>query len=139
MNGVAVTLKVLVLKINKSNFKKGNKPWNKGMKGIHLSPESEFKKVQTAGNKNNKWKGGIQKPKNDCTLLYNGTGNKVKRRPREIYKQHHGKISDNHVIYHLNGDKYDDSIGNLIAISRAELVKLNKNKKKCTILKKEIY
>lgn len=25
-------------------FKKGYNPWNKGLKGIHLSPESEFKK-----------------------------------------------------------------------------------------------
>jgi hypothetical protein len=26
------------------NFKKGNAPWNKDLKGIHLSPESEWKK-----------------------------------------------------------------------------------------------
>lgn len=30
--------------MRKGDFKKGHTPWNKGMKGIHLSPKSEFKK-----------------------------------------------------------------------------------------------
>lgn len=30
-----------------THFKKGNRPWNKGLKGIHLSPKSEFKKGRT--------------------------------------------------------------------------------------------
>ena len=29
---------------NKTSFKKAHIPWNKGMKGIHLSPKTEFKK-----------------------------------------------------------------------------------------------
>lgn len=35
----------------------GRIPWNKDVKGIHLSPETEFKKNQTTGDKNYKWKG----------------------------------------------------------------------------------
>ena len=31
-------------------FEKGQTPWNKGLKGIHLSPQSEFKKGQTSAN-----------------------------------------------------------------------------------------
>lgn len=48
-------------------FKKNNKPWNKGIKGIHLSPATEFKKgVRTSPktefkkcpeNKHPRWKG----------------------------------------------------------------------------------
>jgi hypothetical protein len=34
---------------NKSSFKKSNTPWNKDKKGIHLSPETEFKKDQNVG------------------------------------------------------------------------------------------
>jgi hypothetical protein len=33
--------------------------WNKGLKGIHLNPKTEFKKGQTSGEKNINWKGGI--------------------------------------------------------------------------------
>lgn len=38
-------------------FKKGHLPWTKGMKGIHLSPETEFKKGQLANEKHPFWKG----------------------------------------------------------------------------------
>jgi len=31
-------------KPNSTSFRKGNRPWNKGRKGIHLSPATEFKK-----------------------------------------------------------------------------------------------
>ena|SRR3990167_654594 len=37
--------------------KKGSIPWNKNLKGIHLSPITEFKKGQTADEKNAAWKG----------------------------------------------------------------------------------
>src|SRR3990167_3078587 len=39
-------------KPNKTSFRKGSIPWNKGKKGIHLSPQSEFKK----GHKPKSWK-----------------------------------------------------------------------------------
>lgn len=29
--------------MKRGDFSKGHKPWNKGLKGIHLSPETEFK------------------------------------------------------------------------------------------------
>lgn len=38
-------------------FKKGNKPWNDGVKGIHLSPATEFKKGVLAPNWNGFKKG----------------------------------------------------------------------------------
>lgn len=40
-------------------WEKGHIPWNKGLKGIHCSPKTEFKKGQNAGSKNPSWKGGI--------------------------------------------------------------------------------
>ena len=40
----------------KTEFKKGNIPWNKNLKGIHLSPKSEFKKGQPAPMKGRKVK-----------------------------------------------------------------------------------
>lgn len=37
----------------------GRPAWNKGLKGIHLSPLSEFKPGQMKGENNVNWKGGI--------------------------------------------------------------------------------
>ena len=113
---------------NSGSFKKGNEPWNKGKKGIHLSPETEFKEGQRAGEKNNTWKGGIQEMKNDCVYLYDGIG-KRKRRPRTIYEEHNGEIPKGYVIVHKDGDRYNDSPDNLEAISRAELVLRNSGRK----------
>lgn len=39
---------------NKSGFKKGNIPWNKGLKGLHHSPSTEWKKGNTPWNKGKK-------------------------------------------------------------------------------------
>jgi hypothetical protein len=45
-------------KNNPQVFKKDSIPWNKGKKGIHLSPKSEFKKGVVYSFKRN-WKGGF--------------------------------------------------------------------------------
>jgi hypothetical protein len=37
----------------------GGVPWNKGLKGIHLSPKTEFRKGHGIGENNYMWKGGI--------------------------------------------------------------------------------
>lgn len=107
----------------KTSFKKGFIPWNKNLKGIHLSPKTEFD-GSFNGDKHPSWKGGIQKPKGDCIYVWSGI-NKRKRRPRVIYEEHFGKIPKGYVIYHKDKNKLNDDISNLIAISRAELVKLN--------------
>lgn len=64
-----VGLKYTLHKINPTSFKKndprvlgntfakGNPSWNKGLKGIHLSPNTEFKKGNNLGEANIKWRG----------------------------------------------------------------------------------
>jgi hypothetical protein len=42
---------------NKGWFYKGMKTWNKGLKGMHVSPKTEWKKGQCMGIKNINWKG----------------------------------------------------------------------------------
>ncbi len=111
-------------KILDTAFKKGNEPWNKDLKGIHLSPASEFKKRQHVGKEHASWKGGVQRNEKDCTYLWAGC-NKRKRRPRLVYEKHYGKLSKGLIIYHKDGDKDNDSIRNLVAITRAEILKLN--------------
>ncbi len=106
-------------------FVKGSQSWNKGMKGLHSSPKTEFKKGQFVGKENPSWKGGVQKVKNDCTHLWIGANQRA-RRPRKVYEEHFGEIPEGFVIYHRDGNKNNDLIENLIAISRVELIILNR-------------
>lgn len=109
---------------NKSWFKKGHVPWNKNVKGIHLSPETEFNS-SVYGKAHPSWKGGVQKMTKDC--YYHWTGpNKRKRRPRVMWEKYHGSIPEGHVIWHINGDNTDDRLENLECITRGEMMKRNK-------------
>jgi hypothetical protein len=110
--------------MNKNTFKKGHSAWNKGVKGIHLSPKSEFKKGQFTGNTHPSWKGGVQENKNDCVYIYTGVNNRV-RRPKKIYEDFCGDVPKGWIIYHIDKNKHNDSLDNLIAIPRAILVMLN--------------
>lgn len=108
----------------KGRFEKGHKPWNKGVKGIHLSPSTEFKKGELIGKEHYSWKGGIQINKNDCAYVNIGANQRV-RRPRKIYLDVNGAIPRGWVLYHIDGDKHNDDLNNLIAIPRAILVRIN--------------
>lgn len=110
--------------MNRGSFKKGSAPWNKNLKGFNPSPETSFKEGQYVGDAHPSWKGGEQIPLNDCVHLWDGANNRV-RRPRKIYEQHYGAIPEGFVVVHQDGDRYNDSPDNLIAISRAENLKRN--------------
>jgi len=105
-------------------FKKGHKPWNSGVKGIHLNPSTEFKKGEMVGKDHYSWKGGEQLNKKDCAYLYNGVNKRV-RRPKKVYEDANGTIPNGWIIYHLDRDKDNDHLDNLIAIPRAVLVRIN--------------
>lgn len=112
----------------KGQFVKGINPWNKGMKGFCPSPETTFKKGEDhRGASHVSWSGGIQKPKNDCVQLWDGVG-KIKRRPKVVFEENYGPVPSGYVIYHIDGDKHNDSPENLEAISRGELLKRNRFK-----------
>ena len=113
--------------VNLGKFIKGMMPWNKGKAGIHLSPETEFKKGQFVGENHPSWKGGIQKFKTDCAYVHTGANERV-RRPKLIWEEHFGKLPKGYLIFHKDGDNKNDSIDNLEAITRAELLKRNRAK-----------
>ena len=46
-----------------TRFKKGNTPWNKDLKGLHLNPETEFREDKYVGENHPSWKGGVQTSK----------------------------------------------------------------------------
>lgn len=113
---------------NNGCFKKGHVAWNKGMKGFNPSPETTFKEGELVGAEHPSWTGGEQVMKSDCTYLWDGCNKRV-RRPRKIYEQHYGKIPDGYVVIHKDGDRYNDTPENLLAISRAENLKRNNDEK----------
>lgn len=108
-------------------FKKGRTPWNKGMKGIHLSPATEFKKGEIIGKDHPSWKGGIQFIKNDCVHVNVGANQRV-RRPKKVYEEAFGEIPKGWVLYHLDKVRTNDDLDNLIAIPRVILMMLNANR-----------
>lgn len=83
-------------------FRKGNKPWNDGKKGFDPSPKTHFKEGINVGEKNFTWKGGVQKPKNDCVHLWNGCNKRI-RRPKSIYEKAFGKVPKGFVVYRTLG------------------------------------
>lgn len=105
-------------------FEKGHSPWNAGLKGIHLNPSTEFKKGEMVGKDHYSWKGGEQYIKNDCVYVSTGANQRV-RRPKKVYEDANGKIPNGWILYHLDGDRHNDSLNNLIAIPRAILVRIN--------------
>ena len=108
-------------------FEKGHKPWNAGVKGIHLHPDTEFKKGEMVGKDHYSWKGGVQVVKNDCVYLHVGANQRV-RRPRKVYEDTYGAIPKGWILYHLDRDSHNDDLDNLIAIPRAVLVMINSNR-----------
>ena len=122
-----------------NSFAKGHIPWNKGLKNIHLSPASEFKKGQIGTNhlpigsiverlERNKLRNFIKIAEpNKWTYLY-----------AYIWEKENGKIPKGYVLHHINFVSNDDRLENLICITRAEhinihrkeLVNGNKNRKK---------
>lgn len=113
----------------KGQFVAGANTWNKGIKGFRPSPETEFKVGELVGEIHPSWKGGVQVTKNDCTYLWDGA-NKRKRRPRAVWEEHNGTLPEGYVVIHLDMDAHNDDISNLKAITRAELLKHNRNNKR---------
>lgn len=112
-----------------NRFPKGNIPWNKGLKGIHLSPESQFT-PEDRGARHCCWKGGIQRNANDCIYVQNpDKAYDRRRRPVVVYEQTYGPVPPGFVVVHKDGDRYNDNPENLEAISRAENMRRNSNRK----------
>ena len=103
-------------------FHKGHAPWNRNLKGIHLSPHSEWKKGQP---------GATHVPVGTETVYRDTSGrprmrvkigepNRWEMRARIIWERHHGPIPRGMVVHHKNRDKLDDRIEKLELISRAD-------------------
>jgi len=86
--------------------------------------KTSFKTGQFTMETHPSWKGGIQKHQDGYHITL--ATNKRTKLARHVYMQVYGEIPARYVIYHLDGDKYNDDIDNLQAVSRAELIVLNR-------------
>lgn len=107
-------------------FKKGNEPFNKGLKG-QCAPGSEkgwFKKGSMP--KNHKPVGSERIDSKDGYILIKTAEPRTWRhKHRVIWEQHNGPVPRNHVVIFLDGDKANLDISNLALISRSELKIMN--------------
>lgn len=112
-------------------FTKGMEPWNKGTKGLVKSNKTSFKK----GNKPINWKpiGSERLDRDGYTLIkINNEGSMWERwtaKHKYLWEKYNNrKVPKGHVVIFADQDKRNFNEENLILVSKAELLKLNRNK-----------
>ena len=132
----------------RTEFKKGRKTWNKGLKGVMKANKSSFKKGQKPVN----YRGGYKIQKDGIYVItkkkryYIKDGKKIsvniyEQLARKKYREAFGDFDKKLIVYHKDGDNLNNELDNLELISRKELmrrnVENNSKKKKCSICGKE--
>ncbi|HUH57656.1 MAG TPA: HNH endonuclease signature motif containing protein [Pseudomonadales bacterium] len=116
----------------RSRFKKGQQPWNTGLKGWDAggnSHKTRFKRGH--GNSNNEHPVGYEKLDKDGVLLrkVSKTGERREKwRPVKdiVYEEHNGQIPEGHIINFNDGNKENYDPSNLIALTRAQMLDRNR-------------
>lgn len=116
---------------NQTSFKRGDTPWNKNKKGIHLSPKSEFKKGSVPKN----WvKVGTIKVRIDHKKrqarerkwIKIGEPNKWILYANYVWIKNKGKINKGMLIHHKDENTLNDNIGNLQQLSRKDHINIHR-------------
>ena len=110
--------------MNNGCFKKGHKTWNKGIHHAPAGSERGHFKPEHCMENHACWKGGVQHMSHDGVYLMLSSKHRA-RRSRLNYAAEHGEIPKGFVIWHIDGDKNNDNIDNLEAISRATMMRRN--------------
>jgi len=118
--------------MNEGFFKKGHIPWNKGLKGVHNSPETEFKKGHLPHN--TKYDGCI-KLRNNFKRNYKCFYIRINKNcwcelHRFLWEKNFGIIPNEMLVVFKDGNFMNVSIDNLELINRKENLKRNRNRKK---------
>lgn len=110
-----------------ASFKKGNEPWNKGMKGLTFEgcKATQFKKGHPPVNY--RQVGSERVTIDGYTEIKVSDPNKWELKHRILYREYHGEIPKGHVVIFADRDKSNFNKENLIAISRNKLKVMNRN------------
>jgi hypothetical protein len=109
-------------KPNATTFKKGQKPWNKGTKGVMKVSSTSYKK----GRKSENWlpvgSVRIRCERNDWRRAYIKVAepNVWLLRCHAVWISAHGPIPEGMLIHHTDRDRLNDKLENLELMSRAE-------------------
>lgn len=114
-------------------FGKGHKSWNKGTKGLTGPNKTSFKKGSIP--KNRKGVGTERICSKDGYVLVKvperdpHTGFQTRWKHKHVYmwEQEHGPVPEGMVVVFRDGDKLNIETDNLMLISRAELLQLNRH------------
>ena len=123
---------------NKGQFVKGHKTWNKGLFGWQGANCTSFTKKDLEARR------VIGKPRKGRDGMVCASEEKipVKSRNGKVYmhqrrisyskwlieQQLGRKLESNEIVYHIDGDKYNNELSNLEVITRAELLKRNEKR-----------
>jgi len=121
-------------KVAGGRFAKGNTPWNKDIKGIHLSPHSEWKpgceshKRSAVGTVTLRHR---QREQHRRAFVKIAQPDVWRERAVVVWEQHFGrKVPAGFVVHHKDRDPLNDSIDNLEAMSRADHAREHVNDRK---------
>ena len=106
-----------------TQFQKGDEPWNKGLKGIHLSPKSEFKKGCDSNRRVDVGTVTIRhrkREKNPRAWIKVAEPSSWVPLARYVYEAEHGPLDKGLVIHHIDRNPLNDSLENLVAMTRRE-------------------
>lgn len=108
---------------NAGQFTKGNEPWNKGLKGIHLSPETQWKKGCESNRKLPLGSVTIRHRKREAhprAWVKVAEPNVWRERAKVEWERAYGPVPKGMVIHHKDRNPLNDSLENLQAMTRAE-------------------
>jgi len=107
-------------------FTKGFTPWNKGVTGYMGANRTTFKKGNLPVNHVPVGTERVD-ARDGYIMIKVDEPNVWKQKSHVIYAAIHGAIPDNHIVIFIDGDKTNLEPENLEAVSRLELLNLNRN------------
>lgn len=112
---------------DKGQFVKGIVPWNTGLTNVNNSKpnQTSFKR----GKEHPRYRPiGSERIGKDGVIEIKVSNKKWLTKHRHLWELKNGPVPKNHVVIFANGNKRDFSEDNLLLVSRAQLMSLNKNK-----------
>ena len=106
-----------------ARFKKGHKPWNKGLKGYMGANKTSFKKGEVPPNYLPI--GSKRVTKDGYVEIKVADPNKWKGKHRIVWEKRNGPAPEGYAVIFGDGNNRNFNIDNLILVSRKQLLKLN--------------